>query len=164
MLRQLYRQVVAFGRERSGNVAFTFALATLPLVGSVGAAVDYTHANKVKAALQSALDSAALMLSRDAATLSSSDLNTKASNYVQAMLNQPEAKNINVSAVYTTTGGTKIVVNGAASVPTVFLGVIGLNNVTVNGSATAAWGTTRLRVALVLDNTGSMADADKMTA
>jgi len=164
MLRQLYRQLVAFGRERSGNVAITFALATLPLVGTVGAAVDYTHANKVKTALQSALDSAALMLSRDAASLSSSDLNTKASNYVQAMLNQPEAKNINVSAVYTTTGGTKIVVNGAASVPTVFLGVIGLNNVTVSGSATAAWGTTRLRVALVLDNTGSMADAGKMTA
>ncbi|MBS0534972.1 MAG: pilus assembly protein [Proteobacteria bacterium] len=164
MLTQFYRRLVAFGRERSGNVAITFALATLPLVGTVGAAVDYTHANKVKTALQGALDSAALMLSRDAASLSSTDLNTKASNYVQAMLNQPEAKNIVVTASYTTAGGTKIVVNGAASVATVFLGVIGLNSVTVSGSATAAWGTTRLRVALVLDNTGSMADAGKMTA
>ncbi|MBS0249055.1 MAG: VWA domain-containing protein, partial [Proteobacteria bacterium] len=49
-------------------------------------------------------------------------------------------------------------------VPTVFMGIVGINNVTVSGSSTAAWGTTRLRVALVLDNTGSMADAGKMTA
>jgi len=34
----------------------------------------------------------------------------------------------------------------------------------VNGSSTAKWGTSRLRVALVLDNTGSMADSGKITA
>ncbi len=48
--------------------------------------------------------------------------------------------------------------------PTNFLGVIGYNDITVNGSATAKWGTNRLRVALVLDNTGSMADSGKITA
>ena len=31
-------------------------------------------------------------------------------------------------------------------------------------TSTSSWGTSRLRVALVLDNTGSMADAGKMTA
>ena len=35
---------------------------------------------------------------------------------------------------------------------------------TVTGSSTTTWGTTRLRVALVLDNTGSMAQDGKMTA
>lgn len=164
MLRQFYRLLATFGRDRSGNVAITFALATLPLVGTVGAAVDYTQAHRVKAALQSALDSAALMLSRDATTLSSFELNTKAKNYVQAMLNQPQAKDITVTAAYTTDGGSKVVVNGSASVPTAFMGIIGVNNVTISGSSTAAWGTTRLRVALVLDNTGSMDSDGKMTA
>ena len=164
MLRLLYRRLVAFGRERGGNVAITFALAALPLVGTVGAAVDYTQANRIKTVLQGALDSAALMLSRDAATLSSTDLNSKALSYVQAMLNQPQAKNIVVNATYSASGGSKVVVNGLASVSTVFLGVIGLNSVTVTGSSTTAWGTTRLRVALVLDNTGSMASDGKMTA
>ncbi|KQY99826.1 hypothetical protein ASD45_02690 [Pseudolabrys sp. Root1462] len=164
MLRLLYRRLVAFGRERRGNVAITFALAALPLVGTVGAAVDYTQANRIKTVLQGALDSAALMLSRDAATLSSTDLNSKALSYVQAMLNQPQAKNIVVNATYSASGGSKVVVNGSASVSTVFLGVIGLNSVTVTGSSTTAWGTTRLRVALVLDNTGSMASDGKMTA
>src|SRR3569623_354284 len=164
MLRQFYRRLAAFGRERSGNVAITFALAALPLVATVGAAVDYTQANQAKAALQGALDSAALMLSRDAATLSTSDLNTKAQSYVQAMFNQPQAKNIAVTAAYSNSGGSKVVVNGTASVPTVFMGIIGVNNVTISGSSTTAWGTTRLRVALVLDNTGSMASDGKMTA
>ncbi|MCW5692019.1 MAG: TadE/TadG family protein [Pseudolabrys sp.] len=164
MLRQIYRRLTAFRRDRSGNVAITFALAALPLVGTVGAAVDFSQANRTKAALQSALDSAALMLSRDAATLSTTELNTKATNYVQAMLNQPQAKDITVSAAYTSDGGSKVVVNGSVSVPTVFMGVIGVNNVTISGSSTTAWGTTRLRVALVLDNTGSMDSDGKMTA
>ncbi len=51
--------------------------------------------------------------------------------------------------------------------PTIFLGLIpgqNFQNLEVTGSSTAKWGTNRLRVALVLDNTGSMADAGKMTA
>ena len=50
------------------NVTVTFALSTIPIVGFVGAAVDYAHANSVKTALQAAADSTALMLSKTAAT------------------------------------------------------------------------------------------------
>ncbi|KQZ00667.1 hypothetical protein ASD45_07225 [Pseudolabrys sp. Root1462] len=159
-----FRNLTRFARERGGNVAITFAFATLPIIGSVGAAVDYSHANNVKAALQAALDSTALMLARDAADLSASDLNTKALNYFKAMFDRPEAQNVTVNATYTISGGSKVVVNGSAAVPTTFLGIMGYNNITVAGSSTTAWGTTRLRVALVLDNTGSMASDGKMTA
>ena len=51
--------------------------------------------------------------------------------------------------------------------PTTFLRVLGpssMQNITVTGSSTTKWGSTRLRVALVLDNTGSMADDGKITA
>lgn len=54
--------------------------------------------------------------------------------------------------------------NGTADVPTALLGIIGYNNITISGSSTAKWGSNLLRVALVLDNTGSMADAGKMSA
>ena len=37
----------------------TFALATIPLIGFVGAAVDYSRANSAKAAMQAALDATA---------------------------------------------------------------------------------------------------------
>jgi uncharacterized protein YegL len=49
-------------------------------------------------------------------------------------------------------------------VTTDFMKVAGFPNINFNSSSTAAWGTTKLRVALALDNTGSMADAGKMAA
>jgi Flp pilus assembly protein TadG len=153
-----------FRRANAGNVAITFALATLPIVGMVGFAVDYSHANSVKAALQGALDSTALMVAKDAATVSSAQLQTNATNYFKALFTRPEATGVTIGATYSATGGSKVVVNGSANVPTAFLGIIGYNTIAVNGSSTTAWGSTRLRVALVLDNTGSMADNGKMSA
>lgn len=157
-------QLRAFARARRGNVAITFALATLPIIGGVGAAVDYSHANSVKVALQAALDSTALMLSRDATTVSAADLQTKATNYFNALFTKSEARNATVTATYTATGGSTVVVNGSAVVPTAVMGIIGYDNIVINGTATATWGSTRLRVALALDNTGSMASDGKMTA
>ncbi len=163
-LVSLGRTLARFRGECTANVAITFALATLPIVGVVGFAVDYSHANSVKAAMQAALDSTALMLSKDAATVSSGTLQTNALNYFNALFTRPEAQNITIAATYTATGGSKVIVTGSATVPTAFLGIIGYNNITVNGSSTSAWGSTRLRVALALDNTGSMADDGKIDA
>ncbi|HEY4140146.1 MAG TPA: TadE/TadG family type IV pilus assembly protein [Pseudolabrys sp.] len=161
---RLCRTAGAFRTANSGNIAVTFALATLPIVGTVGFAVDYSHANSVKAAMQAALDSTALMLAKDATTVSSAQLQTNATNYFKALFTRPEATSINIVATYTTTGGSKVVVNGSANVPTAFLGIIGTNNIPVTGSSTTAWGSTRLRVALALDTTGSMADDGKIAA
>lgn len=161
---RLMQSLRAFAKQRSGNVAITFALATLPVVGAVGAAVDYSHANSVKAAMQSALDSTALMLSKEASTDTSAQLQTNALKFFTALFTRPEAKSVTITASYTTSGGSAVVVNGSAQVPTNFMGIMGYQNITVQGSSTAKWGSTRLRVALVLDNTGSMADSGKITA
>lgn len=153
-----------FRKACNGNVAITFAFAAFPVVGFVGFAVDYSRANAVKAAMQAALDSTALALSKDAASLGASALQTKAHDYFIALFARPDTKNITISATYTTSGGSNLLVEGSALVPTAFLGVIGYQNLTVNGTSTAKWGSTRLRVALALDNTGSMAQDGKMTA
>ena len=93
-------------------------------------------------------------------------MNTEALSYFTALFTRPEATNINIAATYSATGGSNVVVTGSASVPTTFMGMMGsqFQNITVNGSATAKWGSSRLRVALVLDTTGSMADDGKITA
>jgi Flp pilus assembly protein TadG len=157
-----------FRVARGGNVAITFAFAAIPVIGAIGAGYDFSHANAVKVDLQAALDSTALMLSRDAATLSSTDLNSKAMTYFSALFNRPNEASINsVTATYSTSGGSQVTANGSVTVPTTFLRVLGpsaMQNIAVTGSSTTKWGTTRLRVALVLDNTGSMADDGKMTA
>jgi Flp pilus assembly protein TadG len=162
--KNLRRALAAFRGARKGNVAITFALATLPVVGAVGFAVDYSHANSVKAAMQAALDSTALMLSKEAATDTDTQMQANALKYFKALFTRAEATSIAITASYTTGSGSQVLVNGSAQVPTNFLGIIGYNQLTVNGSSTAKWGSSRLRVALVLDNTGSMADDGKMTA
>ena len=154
----------AFRVAHAGNVAITFALATLPIIATVGFAVDYSRANSVKVALQAALDSTALMISKEAATDTNTQLQTNAQKYFLALFARPDATNVTVTANFTTDGGTSVVVNGATDVPTSILAAIGYGVITVSGSSTARWGSNLLRVALVLDNTGSMADAGKMTA
>ena len=50
-----------------GNIAVIFAIAAIPVVSFVGAAIDYTRANSARSSMQAALDSTALMLSPVAA-------------------------------------------------------------------------------------------------
>mgnify|MGYP003336198381 CR=1 FL=1 len=51
---RLQSRLQEFRTANAANVTVTFALATIPMVGFVGAAVDYSHANAVKAAMQAA--------------------------------------------------------------------------------------------------------------
>lgn len=164
IFKRLTRALARFRLAERGNVAITFAFATLPIVGFVGASVDFSHANSVKVAMQAALDSTALMLAKNAATLSEGQLQSDARNYFLALFTRPEASNINIKATYSTAGGSAVKVEGTADVSTTFLGVVGYNNLTVGGTAVTKWGSARLRVALVLDVTGSMASDGKMTA
>lgn len=159
-------RIKRFASCKRGNVMITFALATIPMIGFVGAAVDYTRANNARSAMQAALDSTALMLSKDAATLSKSQLTTKAQGYFNAMYNHPEATGVTITADYATsnTGGQTVDLTGSATVPTEFIRVLGYNAIPINTASTAAWGSTRLRVALSLDTTGSMAQDGKMAA
>ena len=80
------------------------------------------------------------------------------------MFTRTDVTNIAVTPTYTTSGGTQLVVTGSGSVPTKFMGLMGFSSLAINVSSTVKWGNTRLRVALVLDNTGSMADSGKITA
>ncbi len=159
----------AFCSARQGNVAVIFAIAVIPMIGFIGAGYDYSHANSVKADMQAALDATALMLSKDAGTVNQDTLSQKAAVYFAALFKRPESTIISMGAVYDQAAST-VKVSGTVSVPTTFLRMLDLmdlqpmQNITISGSSTTTWGTTRLRVALVLDNTGSMSDDGKMDA
>jgi Flp pilus assembly protein TadG len=163
LLTRLCRTVNRFRAARGGNVTLTFALAIVPIIGLVGAAVDYSRANSVRAALQSALDSAALMLSKEAPTLTSQQMTQKANDYFNAMFTRPEAKNVQIAATYNSSTST-LTMTGTATVDTTFSRVIGHEKMPIGSSTTIKWGMSRLRVALALDNTGSMNTAGKMAA
>ena len=158
-LARLLRPLRKFRAARRGNVAITFALAAVPMIGVVGAAIDYGQATSIKADFQSALDSTVLMLAKEAVSDTPTQLQANATNYFNALFKRPEAKNVQITAAYSSNGGSSISVAGSATMSTNFAQLIGYNNFTVSGAATSKWSSKRLRVSLVLDNTGSMSDA-----
>jgi hypothetical protein len=91
-------------------------------------------------------------------------LQTKANDYFKALLTRPEATGLTVNATYNTTNGSQVVVTASANVKANFMGLVGVNMMSVGVDSQVRWGNTRLRVALVLDNTGSMADDGKIAA
>jgi Flp pilus assembly protein TadG len=164
-IRSLRKILRRFAADRCGNVVMTFALSTIPIIGFVGAAVDYSRANSAKAAMQAAVDSAALMLSKNAQTLPSEQLDQKATAYFQALFNRTDVKNILIKPTLTspTQGTFKLDVTGQGTVDTTFTKVIGQQTLNINVSSEVLWGIKKLELALALDNTGSMASSNKMT-
>jgi len=153
-----------FWKDRRGGVAPMLAIVIVPLMGAAGAAIDYSRANAARAAFQTALDSTALTLSKTAATQSADQIQTAATDTFNALFSRPDVQNVAVTAHYSSDSGSRLVLNGSATTPTEFLQILGFDQMTITATATATWGNTRLRVALVLDNTGSMAQDNKMTA
>ena len=164
LIAKLRNTVRKFSAAQGGNITIIFALTTIPVIGFVGAAVDYSRANSAKAAMQAAVDATALMLSKDVATLTPAQMSDKANAYFSALFHRTEVAGITITPVYTTTGGTQVVVTGSGTIPTSFTKVMGFKELAVNVSSTVRWGSSRLRVALVLDTTGSMAQAGKIDA
>lgn len=157
-----------FPRANQGNVAVIFCVALVPLISFVGAAIDYTRANAARSAMQTAIDSTALMLSKDLSdgVITPSQVDSKASTYFNALYTNPDANSVSIHAVYTANSsmGSTIEVNGSGAVTTEFMRVAGFPQLNFQTSSTAAWGNVRMRVAMVLDNTGSMAQDGKMPA
>jgi len=154
---------------REGNIAVIFALSAVPIISFVGAAIDYTRANAARSSMQAALDSTALMLSKDlsSGTISSSQVADKASAYFSALYNNKDANGVTVTATYIPPSGSApatIKLDGSGSIATEFMRVAGFPNMGFGTSSTTTWGNVRMRVALVLDVTGSMKDDGKMDA
>ncbi|WP_441242357.1 pilus assembly protein TadG-related protein [Tardiphaga sp. 768_D3_N2_1] len=166
---QAKRLASRFARHDGGNIAMTFAIALVPLLGFVGAAVDYSRANAARSAMQAALDSAALMVSKDLSanpTMSAADVTAKATAYFKSLYTNTNAGQIMVTASYTTNtkDGSTVTVNGAGAVTTDFMKMVGLPQLGISSGSTTTWGSTRMRVAMALDVTGSMKDDGKMKA
>jgi Flp pilus assembly protein TadG len=155
-----------FLKDHRGGVAPLLALAIIPLVGTVGAAVDYSRANAVRTAMQNALDSTALMLSRDAQNLDGAQLATKATAYFNAMFDRPEAGNVQVTPSFSSPqqGSFTLKLTGSATINTIFWRLMGQPQIDITASGEVLWGIKKLNLALALDNTGSMASSGKMTA
>jgi Flp pilus assembly protein TadG len=168
VFRRIRTTVRRFAGANDGNIAILFGIAVIPIITFVGAAVDYTRANSARSSMQAALDSTALMLAKDLTqgTITTADIPAKADAYFKALYTNDEAKGVTITATYTQNSGkgSTILVNGSGNIETGFMRVAGFPTMDFKTSSTSAWGNSRMRVAMVLDVTGSMADDGKMAA
>ena len=154
-----------FLKDRRAAVAPMLALGIIPLVASIGTAVDYSRANAMRTAMQAAIDSTALMLSKTAQNLTSAQLNTSANNYFTALFNRPEASNVQITTAFSSQqqGSFTLKLTGTADISTMFWRLMGQDQVHLMATGEVVWGIKKLNLALALDNTGSMASSNKMT-
>jgi Flp pilus assembly protein TadG len=159
-----------FRRDKTGNIAVIFAIALLPVLSSVGCAIDYSQTIRMRSKLQSAADAASvasisqMSAGYNAALLMTSDgavaaAVTDANNIFNGNINNASGySNLSLTTTVTKTG-VKLAANVqfTADVPTTFMSVVGYQKLTISGtSKSSASLPPYLDFYLMLDVSGSM--------
>jgi Flp pilus assembly protein TadG len=144
-------------QDTRGNTVIMFGFLLIPIVGFTGLAVDGGRVFMVKSQLSSAVDVTALAAAR---TFSDPNRDDHAREFFTANFTADLA-DTKLSAVKITpsnSGTSKIItVSASATVPTLFMRILGIKEVTVGAEAQAARGEAPIELVMALDNTGSMA-------
>ncbi|HEV7258636.1 MAG TPA: pilus assembly protein [Bosea sp. (in: a-proteobacteria)] len=152
-----------FGKDASGNVGIMFGFLALPMIGIAGASIDYARATSARSTLNAAVDSAALMVARDATRLTDAQLRIRAEALIRANLAGNSDAKLGTYTVAIDRTARTVNVTATTAVETSLTKVIGVDTIPVSSTAQSAWGTNTVELALVLDNTGSMASSSKLT-
>jgi hypothetical protein len=159
-----------FIRNSAGGVAPMFAIAAIPLIGAMGAAIDYGRAASVRTQLLAAADAASLASVRksSAAMTAAASMGsdgpipegaTEATKLFNAEITGAKGYTLNsVTADVKKTGlNIASTVKFSAQVPMSFMGLFGVSSVAIGGSSTAANNMPLfIDFYLLLDNTPSM--------
>lgn len=154
------RQLVKFRNNVKGSVSMIFCAALLPMIGVLGVAVDYAKATQAKAVMQGAIDSTVLMLARLAPNASPDELTARGNRYyVELMRKRPD---IATSGITLKKGDKSISATASGKIDTHFGGLFGQPTWDIGVATTSVYGGRKIEVVLVLDNTGSMNDFNKI--
>ena len=152
----MFARLARFVSHRAGNVTVIFALALAPLTASVGGALDYTRTFTIGDELQSALDTGVLA----AASLTQTrEPEAVVEAFVAAAIAEHDGviENLVVTVTHDTALNARTVHAAAdVSVPTVLLGVAGINTLAIQRTAEATEKISKMEISLVLDISSSM--------
>ena len=149
--------VKGFLHDRRGNTAMIFGLASVGLLTAGGAGIDIARAMVVKTRMSEALDAAALAVGTTNG-LSNAQMQTMAQQYFNA--NYPTTDLGSTNSVSVSMSGQTLNLSVTGSVPTTLLHIINVDTLNLSVTNQIVRSVTKLRVALVLDNTGSMTETD----
>jgi Flp pilus assembly protein TadG len=156
------RSLASFRSHVGGNVAIMFSFAFIPAVLAGGAALDYSAASSMRVEMQTGVDAAALGVARDGATMSDEEIVVHGRRFFDA--NFTPMPGTTVSSFSVVRQNKTITVTAAGYVKTTMLSAVSVDKINVNANGRAMWGSSKIELAMALDNTGSMGSSGKMTA
>ena len=182
MLIRSFQAIASFRHANNGNVAAIFAVALVPLIATLGCAVDYSRAVELRSKMQSAIDAASVgSVARTSPGFIAAGAMTADGAIAAGVTDATNIFNGNMSSRsgYTLTSfsadvrksANKVIstVEFSATVPTTFTSIIGWNALTISGASTStASMPAYIDFYLLLDNSPSMGvgatptDVDKM--
>ncbi|HET7084255.1 MAG TPA: TadE/TadG family type IV pilus assembly protein [Rhizomicrobium sp.] len=151
-----------FLQSERGNVAIMFAVALIPLMIGAGAGLDFARAMLVRQQMTEALDAAALAVGSTTG-LNQTSAQTLAQRYFDANYSVDKGQYGSPSISIPPTGyngNGSVVITASDTMPTVLMKIAGITSLPVTASSNVVWGQSKLWVALVLDNSGSMSQGD----
>ena len=147
-----------FLRCKRGNIAMIFGVALVPIMIGAGAGLDFARAMMVRQQMAEALDGAALAVGSTPG-LNSTQAQQLATKYFNAnyTVNTGQYGAVTIAPpVYDAKGSVSLTATN--NMPTVLMKIININDIALSTTSTVVWGQTKLWVALVLDNSGSMCE------
>ena len=158
----------AFVAAKRGNVAMIFAIAVVPIAIAAGVGLDFARAMLVRQQMSEALDAAALAVGSTTG-LDSTSAQALAQKFFNANYTVDQtAFGTPTIAPLTYNANGSVTITATSAMPTILMKVAGFATIPVSATSTVVWGQSKLWVALVLDNSGSMSQGDssgsKMTA
>lgn len=147
------RLLVGWLGDQQGAVAVTYALLIIPIVIAIGAALDFTLAYNAKDRMQGDLDAALLAAVK---TLNSGDPAAVKGKVRTWFATQTNRGAYNLDDVTIDQSSYVVQARATASVPTMIMGVVGIDSLPIGASsAVAGPGTSYINIYLLLDTSAS---------
>lgn len=139
--------------QTAGAIAIVFAIMAPVMVGAAGMALDFSRAYLVQQRLAQAIDASAL--AGAASSTDAGEIERKIKEFFE--VNYPPEKLGLTFEPHVEVLGNEVRVTGTAQYETMFLRVIGINDIDVDAKTIVQREVQGIEVVLVMDNTGSMA-------
>jgi Flp pilus assembly protein TadG/uncharacterized protein YegL len=159
-LQKLWRGFIS---DRSGNLALSFAILSIPLLGAMGTGIDYIRALNLHREIQGNLDAALVATVKDIGTKDDAALKQQLADWLAAEAQSSGSYNLDASSVVIDKAGHTITAKVRGTINTTFLRIFNRDTVPVAVQASIIDGVDvemkkPFSMYLVLDRSGSMQD------
>lgn len=163
-MTRLARLIARFRSDERGMFAVMFGVIAIVLIATAGAVVDFVALQQARTRAQVALDAAALALQPEIfkPSVTEESIRQRAEALVRERLAGADVS-ADVYGISTNVEEGSLTLQARLEVPTAFVRLVGVNQLGAQMSAEATRKKLAVEVVMVLDNSGSMADFNRMT-